>query len=674
MIRMKIMKFTYSLLVAFIMIACTNDDLTDLSTISGPTNILATFDVSQDNSGLVKITPSADSASQFEVYFGDGTEDHVTLMVGESVERVYEEGNYSVRIVAKALNGETAEAIQPLVVSFRAPENLVVTVVYDADDNFKISVSATADYAALFHVYFGDVIDEIPTPLMLEETIDHIYPAVGDYELTVIALSGGTQTTEATEIVSIVNPLLLPIDFEDPTLDYTFVDFGNVVSTVVANPHVTANNSSSMVGQSFKPVGAETWGGSFLEVDEPIDFSALQNISVNAWSPVAGIVVKLKLENADASITHEVDITNTVANEWEELVYDFSAAPAADYMRIVLFFDFGNVGNDTTYFFDDIKLAQSNSAIFELFENFEGTPPVFTDFGNIDPTEVVANPVIDGTNDTANAAKLTKTAGSEVWAGTFFELTDQVIEFSTSKKMRFKSLSPAVGKVIKLKLENADASVTHEVDVLTTVADAWEVLTFDFIEAPVAQYNRVVVFYDFGNPGDGSVYYFDEMEAGEGALVSTIPPSPVEDFEGTPPVFIVFGNIEDTQIVANPNSGGINPSAMSASQVKTAGSETWAGSFFEVATPLDLDTYNKISMMIYSPISGAVMKLKLENSDASITHEVDIINTVTNDWEEMVYDFSEAPAADYVRIVVFFDFGNNGDGSNYYFDEIQLTN
>jgi hypothetical protein len=240
--------------------------------------------------------------------------------------------------------------------------------------------------------------------------------------------------------------------------------------------------------------------------------------------------------------------------------------------------------------------------------------------------------------------------------------------------MRFKSLSPAVGKVIKLKLENADASVTHEVDVLTTVADAWEVLTFDFIEAPVAQYNRVVVFYDFGNPGDGSVYYFDEMEAGEGALVSTIPPSPVEDFEGTPPVFIVFGNIEDTQIVANPNSGGINPSAMSASQVKTAGSETWAGSFFEVATPLDLDTYNKISMMIYSPISGAVMKLKLENSDASITHEVDIINTVTNDWEEMVYNFSEAPAADYVRIVVFFDFGNNGDGSNYYFDEIKLTN
>ena len=154
-IRMKIMKFTYSLLVAFIMIACTNDDLTDLSTISGPTNILATFDVSQDNSGLVKITPSADSASQFEVYFGDGTEDHVTLMVGESVDRVYEEGNYSVRIVAKALNGQTAEAIQPLVVSFRAPENLVVTIVYDTEDNFKIRVSATADYAALFHVYLS---------------------------------------------------------------------------------------------------------------------------------------------------------------------------------------------------------------------------------------------------------------------------------------------------------------------------------------------------------------------------------------------------------------------------------------------------------------------------------------------------------------------------------------
>ena len=115
-------------------------------------------------------------------------------------------------------------------------------------------------------------------------------------------------------------------------------------------------------------------------------------------------------------------------------------------------------------------------------------------------------------------------------------------------------------------------------------------------------------------------------------------------------------------------------SALSAKQVKTAGAETWAGTFFEVSSPLDLDTYNKVRLLIHSPISGAVMKLKLENADASITHEVDIINELSNQWEEFRFNFSDAPEADYIRIVFFFDFGNWGDGSTYYFDEIQLTN
>ena len=78
---------------------------------------------------------------------------------------------------------------------------------------------------------------------------------------------------------------------------------------------------------------------------------------MKTWSPNSGIVVKLKIENADASITHEADITNSVANGWEELVYDFSAAPAADYVRVVMFFDFGTAGDDSMYYFDEFLLT-----------------------------------------------------------------------------------------------------------------------------------------------------------------------------------------------------------------------------------------------------------------------------------------------------------------------------
>ena len=675
-IRMKIIKYTCNLLIALLVMSCTNDDLTDLSNISGPTNISVNYIITQDNTGLVTITPSADSATLFEIYFADGTDEYVALNVGESVDRIYAEGTYQVRIVAKNLNGKTAEVIQPLIVSFRPPENLVLTIENDPVNNFQINISATADYATMFEVYFGDAVDEEPTPLMVDETISHIYSEVGEYEVRVVAISGIEGTLEVTQLVTISNPLLLPIDFEDSTLDYAFVDFGNVTSSVIDNPDVSGNNLSIKVGQLVKPVGAEVWGGTFLQLDEPIDFTSLVNLSVNVWSPVSGIIVKLKIENAtNPDIFYEVDVVNNTANSWETLTFDFSNADLSqEYHKVVLFFDFGNEGNDSSYYFDDILLSQSNSEVFELFQDFEGTPPIFTDFGNIGATQVVSNPDLGGINNTNNAAQFDNAVGSEVWGGTFFELTNQVIDFAGVKKMRLKTYSPFAGKVVKLKLENADATITHEVDMTTTTVNSWEELTFDFIDAPEAQYNRVVIFFDFGNVGDGSLYYFDEIEVGEGGLISTSPPLIIEDFEGTPPIFIEFGNIEAPQIVSNPDTSGLNPTATSVSQLKTVGSETWAGSFFEVASPLDLNNYNNISVMINAPIVGATIKLKLENVDASIVHEVDLQSTVSNEWEELVYDFSGAPFADYTRIVIFFDFGNPGDDSTYYYDEFQLTN
>ena len=311
---------------------------------------------------------------------------------------------------------------------------------------------------------------------------------------------------------------------------------------------------------------------------------------------------------------------------------------------------------------------------YELFQDFEGTPPIFTEFGDIGLTQVVTNPDLGGINTTNNTAQLDKAIGSEVWGGTFFELNNQAIDFGGIKKMRFKTYSPFVGKVVKLKLENADASITHEVDMVTTVANSWELLTFDFVDAPEAEYIRVVVFFDFGTIGDGTLYYFDQMEVGEGSIVSTVPSLMIEDFEGTPPVFIEFGNIEAPLIIPNFDTSGINNTLTVASQLKTAGSEVWAGSFFEVSPSLDLGSYNNLSVMTYAPVVGAVIKLKLENADASTTYEVDLESTVLNQWEELVYDFSDAPEADYTRIVIFFDFGNPGDDSVYYYDQFQLTN
>ncbi|MFZ8930933.1 MAG: hypothetical protein ACO2ZC_06775 [Pseudomonadales bacterium] len=84
-------------------------------------------------------------------------------------------------------------------------------------------------------------------------------------------------------------------------------------------------------------------------------------MSVRVQAPAAGIPVLLKLENADQSATTEVLVNTTVADAFETLTWDFSNDPNfsldVDYVRVVIFFDFGSVGDGATYLFDDVQFG-----------------------------------------------------------------------------------------------------------------------------------------------------------------------------------------------------------------------------------------------------------------------------------------------------------------------------
>ena len=673
---MKTLKYILTLFItSAVFFGCEEDDF-ELLSADAPSNIVAQFDIMPDNSGVVKITPNADGATTFRVYFGDGSNESVELKLGESVEHTYPEGTYQVRIEAKGVTGLTSNVIQDLVVMFRAPENLEVTAEIDPSNPFQINVSATADYASGFEVYFDTSnTNEDPTMLPLGGTVSFEYPAVGEYTIRVVALSGGAETAEATTPVTINVPTELPIDFEAFD-ESTFIGFGGASAAVIDNPD-TNGNSSAKVGQIIK--GApEIWAGTVITTSAPIDFSSKKLMKLDVWSPRPGGKLLFKIENLnDGGIFIEKEVTLQGTSSWEEVAIDFSDIDTSnEYQKLVLFFDFGTAGDgssDWTFYVDNIRqeIVPTGSETRLKVQDFEGVAPPFISFGNIAATEVIANPDPSGMNTTSNVAQLTKSNGSEVWAGTFFEVGSP-LDLTNFSKIAVKTWSPKSGAVVKLKIENQDASITHEVDLNTSVANAWEELIYDFSGAPVADYIRIVIFFDFGNAGDDSVYYFDEIElvndsGGSSSLL-------FQDFEGSAPTFISFGNIAATEVIANPDQSGINTTAQVAQLTKTNGSEVWAGTFFEVAAPLDLVTYSKIAVKTWSPKSGAVVKLKIENQDASITHEVDLNSGVANAWEELVYDFSAAPAADYVRVVIFFDFGNAGDDSVYYFDEYALTN
>ena len=683
---MKKLKYLLNVFLASALIfACVEEienNIDFVETIQAPTNVSAMISITQDNTGVVTITPTGEGVVSYSVNFGDGSDESESINPGNSAVHTYPEGTYEATIIAVGLNGEVTETVVSVVVSYSAPENLVVTINNVEGNAFDITVSASADLAASFEVYFGDQgADEAPTPLQIAETLTYTYSNVGEYTVTVVALSGGAATTEYSEVVSIVNPLLMPIDFEDPTLNYSFVDFGNAQSTVIPNPDPSGLNTSSTVGKSVKFNGSEVWAGSFLTIDEPVDFSSLNNIAVDVWTSEIGEVVKLKLENsANPDINTEVDMTTTVNQGWETLIYDFSASDLSqEYDRVVIFFDFGNVGDDTSYYFDNIRLSLPAVSNFTTVEDFQGDTPGNFSFGGVEGVQLVSNPNPSGTNTTSTVMQFTKTDGAEVWGGMGFAV-DGIINFNGTNQIKINSYAPEAGKVVKVKLETVEGNIdglTYEFDMTTTVANQWEVLTYDFSAAPDLDYVSFIVFYDFGNQSAG-VYHFDEIQVGLGEYIPTQAPTiAIEDFEGDLPGNFSFGGVEGVQIVENPNSSGTNTTANVMQCTKTEGSEVWGGMGISV-DPINFSSagMNQIQIQSYSPEAGKVIKVKLETIEGNVdglTYEFDMTTTVANEWETLTYDFSLAPDLDYVSFIVFYDFGNTGEGV-YHFDEIKLVN
>jgi len=194
------------------------------------------FDISTDNSGNVKITPTGEGASSYVIQFGHGTGTSASAEVkpGSSATHAYPEGSYTVTIVSKSLSGKETSTTYPLQVTYRAPENLNVTTTQDVH---VLKVKATALYAASYLVYFGDVVNETGTPLASGAEVSHTYASAGTYNLKVVALSGGAAKTEKVTPVTIYDAFGLPITFDLSTINYFFGTFGDGQQFVAYGMH-----------------------------------------------------------------------------------------------------------------------------------------------------------------------------------------------------------------------------------------------------------------------------------------------------------------------------------------------------------------------------------------------------------------------------------------------------
>lgn len=154
------------------------------------------------------------------------------------------------------------------------------------------------------------------------------------------------------------------------------------------------------------------------------------------------------------------------------------------------------------------------------------------------------------------------------------------------------------------------------------------------------------------------------------------PPTIIQDFEGVEVDIEAFGGDGVYAVYKpNPDMSGINESATVIEHKKASGSETWAGFVF-ASDEIDMNIYKKTALKIWSPKAGTPIQFKLETIAGNGGPIMEVItNTkLSNQWEELTFDFSEVADEDWVRIVIFCDWATPGDDSVYYIDDIKLLN
>ncbi|MCX8472454.1 MAG: hypothetical protein ORN85_02265, partial [Sediminibacterium sp.] len=335
--------------------------------------------------------------------------------------------------------------------------------------------------------------------------------------------------------------LALPIDFQSVDSNYKFTNFNGGAVTVVANPSATGINTSTKVGKMVKGPGGETYGGSWIALTNPIDFTNKNRFYMQVYSNKVGAKVLLKVENlTNGGIYFEASDTTTTANSWELLEFDYSLINKANsYQKIVLIFDNGTVGNGSdsfTYYFDNISLgnvAPTTTLALPIDFQLADSTYKFTDFEGGHAT-VVPNPLTTGINTSTKVGQMVKGPGGATYGGSYLTLTNPIP--LTSKRFSINILADS-GTSLVFKLENgSNGNDFFQRDAIVPVGPKqWRTFTFDFTVAQASStvdsyqfgmgkynvidstktYQKVVLVFNNGTVGDGTpafTFYFDDIQ------------------------------------------------------------------------------------------------------------------------------------------------------------------
>ena len=248
---------------------------------------------------------------------------------------------------------------------------------------------------------------------------------------------------------------------------------------------------------------------------------------MNVYSPISGLTVKFKLES-DSGAQTERDTSTTLSNDWETLTWSFAGEPSNTYNKLVLMFDFGNVGDgsvNSTFYFDDITSFDPSGGLsqIDLPVTFEDPTVYYSviDFEGNGPSTIVE----EGGNHYVQVIKTDQSGTSAgVTIGTEEGFATNIPITNSDTKMYahvYVDGTTQTGIPVRLKIENSnDPTQSVETEAFTTAAGEWEILEFDFNNEASGTaalntsypFNMASIFFNFGSVGNNDiVYFFDNI-------------------------------------------------------------------------------------------------------------------------------------------------------------------
>lgn len=548
---------------------------------------------------------------------------------------------------------------------------------------FKLEGGVSAPYE------FWQTVSETNT--WVEYTIDFSSQASANHKKIAIFANGGQAGTEGdTYYLDDLSWGEAPApdaleDFEDGQ-NLGWMPFGGDTENngtfdgVVDNPDPTGANESPNVGKYTK--GASVWSTLTAILPAGLDLSVNPQLNLDVWAPAGSQSVIMKLFSpleGNKEVSREI----TATEQWVTLEFNFDEfSSITDFESVSLIFDGGVDNAGTMYFFDN--LTQSESTV-DPCEGVEAIPNILDDFecqrngtygvgGEL--ISVIDNPDVSPENSSLKVGEYPDPF--DEWSALGFE-SGGSWDLSVYNQLHIKIWSPAEVPIMA-KLEGG-ASAASEVWLDgNTTSGVWTEYVFDFSSQAMEDHARVVIFFNPGNVQPEQYnYYIDDIKWARANYSGCIADN--ETPNTTISNFILFanGHIEQEnnqlQIIENPVPGGINTSTMVGKFTKAYDADPWAGAYALLDAPIEFGETKIVKAKVWMDHIGN-FAVKLENSATGAPNiELPVENTVTEQWEELIFDFSEVlDDAQYQTLTIFFDLliDATDEDVTSYFDDIVI--